>query len=550
MANEYQVAWLGAETLVSVPSDVQVAFVGAEILQTTQGLGQIAALSLEVMQSVQASGQVAAIAVEVLRSIEFKVSPPFLDEGDSIFAPVFYEPFRPNYADGTDSTTFAPSVYIEPGSLPEPDVPAEWNPYRPDIPISIAESDPETYDYMRQQAETIREQHDKIQAGDTTFPWELAVKRSDTADFTLGAVTRFQHADYGMIHAKYVQFSAEFDYAIRPFVGQESGAAEWIVTNVIANTNPNAVRGLSMCYNNHPAGQYGWIQIDGPGTFDLELISDTKPESFERFTWSQTDPRQVNLLAGRAVGYVVDASKVAETLDGNNQSYSPKHWTLSTANWMVDLTGYTRAYYDSIVADDVASLQAQVDALDAAIAALQANDYGDAIAALQEAQALLTQQLDFEAKIRNTTDANLSSKIQLLNDAVSGLLNAGGYASTGDLASIQNQVNINANKIAVIQSDTSDADRLTVLEAWKATAQAQIDTLNALVGATMSRWAVSAVGTGVSQAITLPVSSRTVNDVLVFVNGVRWETSEYTIAGDQLTMTSNAAGDSIEIVGL
>lgn len=60
---------------------------------------------------------------------------------------------------------------------------------------------------------------------------------------------------------------------------------------------------------------------------------------------------------------------------------------------------------------------------------------------------------------------------------------------------------------------------------------------------------VDAVGTGASQVIILPSALFAIVDVLVFVNGIRYECSEYTIVGANLTITTNAAGDSIEIVG-
>lgn len=59
---------------------------------------------------------------------------------------------------------------------------------------------------------------------------------------------------------------------------------------------------------------------------------------------------------------------------------------------------------------------------------------------------------------------------------------------------------------------------------------------------------VTATGTGAAQNITLPVSGLTDGQVLVFVNGIRYETDEYSIVGTTLNITTNAAGDSIEIV--
>lgn len=62
-------------------------------------------------------------------------------------------------------------------------------------------------------------------------------------------------------------------------------------------------------------------------------------------------------------------------------------------------------------------------------------------------------------------------------------------------------------------------------------------------------WLVTGVGTGSAQVLVLPTSGLALDAVLVFVNGLRWETTEYTIAGANLTLTTNSAGDTIQIVG-
>jgi hypothetical protein len=61
---------------------------------------------------------------------------------------------------------------------------------------------------------------------------------------------------------------------------------------------------------------------------------------------------------------------------------------------------------------------------------------------------------------------------------------------------------------------------------------------------------VTATGTGASQVVTLPSLGLNDAQVLVFVNGIRYESDEYSISEDELTLTTNAAGDSIEIACL
>lgn len=62
-------------------------------------------------------------------------------------------------------------------------------------------------------------------------------------------------------------------------------------------------------------------------------------------------------------------------------------------------------------------------------------------------------------------------------------------------------------------------------------------------------WKVDAVGTGAPQNIVIPDINPAEQAVMIFVNGLRWQTTEYSIAGNVVTLTTNSAGDAIEIVG-
>lgn len=62
-----------------------------------------------------------------------------------------------------------------------------------------------------------------------------------------------------------------------------------------------------------------------------------------------------------------------------------------------------------------------------------------------------------------------------------------------------------------------------------------------------SAWRTEAVGTGASQDITIPVTGLDPAEVMVFVNGILFDTDEYSIAGTTLTITTNAADDEIAI---
>lgn len=75
-------------------------------------------------------------------------------------------------------------------------------------------------------------------------------------------------------------------------------------------------------------------------------------------------------------------------------------------------------------------------------------------------------------------------------------------------------------------------------------------TIAATGGSSGILWAVDATGTGASQGITMPASVANAQDVLVFVNGIRWKASEYSVSTTTLTITSNASGDNIQIIGI
>lgn len=63
-------------------------------------------------------------------------------------------------------------------------------------------------------------------------------------------------------------------------------------------------------------------------------------------------------------------------------------------------------------------------------------------------------------------------------------------------------------------------------------------------------WTISATGTGAAQTIDLGVSVKSAASAVVFVNGIRYTASEYVVDGSQISLTTNAAGDSIEIIGV
>lgn len=59
----------------------------------------------------------------------------------------------------------------------------------------------------------------------------------------------------------------------------------------------------------------------------------------------------------------------------------------------------------------------------------------------------------------------------------------------------------------------------------------------------------TAVGTGASQNITLSSAPISGGLLMVFVNGIKYQqTTDYTVSGTTLTLTTNASGDAIEVI--
>jgi len=63
-------------------------------------------------------------------------------------------------------------------------------------------------------------------------------------------------------------------------------------------------------------------------------------------------------------------------------------------------------------------------------------------------------------------------------------------------------------------------------------------------------WEVTDTGTGSSQNVTIPVSVSNEEDILVFVNGIRYPTSDFSVSGTTVTLTTNSSGDDIRVLGV
>lgn len=166
-----------------------------------------------------------------------------------------------------------------------PNTGGELNPHRPTVPDEIKEVSPILHEYLQDQASTLRTQHNKIQAGDTTFPWEVLIDFSDRQEYTLGSLGKFFHNDYGMILARYVRFAY-----MNPDIDEGSPIGmdivtdiPWHVTNVLSRSKEELAIGIGACFERPPSGAYGWIIVSGVNI--QSLYSDAVVNNEERVGW-------------------------------------------------------------------------------------------------------------------------------------------------------------------------------------------------------------------------------------------------------------------------
>jgi hypothetical protein len=164
----------------------------------------------------------------------------------------------------------------------------ELNPYRPTIPTEIWNQNEILGRFLREQTEILRQQHNKTQAGDSTFPWELLTRNSDLKQYNLGSLGRFFHPLYGVIHARYVKFSTWVDTpAPTTPVGLLAGAEsqDWVVTNDFSLSRSDLVLGVVFVQNVPALGTFGWVVTEGANPLAVQALG-IPARVNEPYTWA------------------------------------------------------------------------------------------------------------------------------------------------------------------------------------------------------------------------------------------------------------------------
>jgi len=219
----------------------------------------------------------------------------------------------------------------------------EANPFRPDIPVGIADLGGGLYDYLREQAELIREQHNNYQAGDSTFPWHLISVTGKTLVHTPGSLTRFVHETYGLLHGRYVRFSDNWKFADHPFVGHDKTRNDWTATNVAAKTDKFRVIGVCGAALSDVTELYGWVITNGRGPFEIIVEAESPPTAFQRISWNPNGG-VASVAPGPQVALILSDGPFEEKLTDEGASYIPPRWTIPAGDWFADVHGDTPEY--------------------------------------------------------------------------------------------------------------------------------------------------------------------------------------------------------------
>ena len=346
----------------------------------------------------------------------------------------------------------------------------EWNPYRPDVPRELAETDPALYEYLREQAEITREQHEATQAGDTTFPWQMIATQGTTKTQTLGSLTRFFHETYGLMQGRYIEYSRHWSGAHQhPWVGHDSTKqSDWMAIDGGQRTMSPRVIGWSGPYDTNLANKFGWALTQGRGPEDITIVADTRPVAGKRFTWDPSDPSVGVIGPGPAVGMILTMANAAANGTPRNGRFA---WTIPAGDWYIDVEGVTDEYIATATTGSLDDIRARLDAVEAA-AGLDDGGLDDAIAALAQSVTNLQTGLSQESNTRANADTGIHGQITDLSARVDLLTGLG----SGDYSAIFARIEgVESNVTTLTGRVTAAAARLDDLDGWRATASLEID---------------------------------------------------------------------------
>lgn len=359
----------------------------------------------------------------------------------NMFAPILIEREKTIYG--------VEKFLVELASFPMP----EHNPYRPRIPEQLIGMGDDFYDFYEENQQIHREQHNFIQAGDSTFPYQLVIKSHDAKHYKLGSVGKFYHEDYGIFHARYVLFDKLTEVTtphcpMGLFKKSPDNNLDWRVTNDLTLSDPDLAVGISAPFTLPTDGQYGWVIVDGSILQQVENTSTTAAIG-ESFAWDSSGAIS-NTAKGKVLGRRV------------SKPGSPTDTAIMAGQMWVRSESLSEASIADLVDSQVQDLRDALEELQNTIGSLPT---GDQVVALQAQITTLQNKLTIEIGERKAMDSAIQDQIAGL-DAV-------------DSAALDNAITNVMNTITAAVSNLTamiDAVRLIAIEALdKANAALGID---------------------------------------------------------------------------
>ena len=162
----------------------------------------------------------------------------------------------------------------------------ESNPYQPTAP-----NGPDTFDFLNDLTVNLRAQHNKIQAGDSSTPWQMLNELTQKPLNTPGSQGKFVHPVYGIIAATYVEFknpvAGIWTGVPVGFLAPSTLGFAWEVTTDLAKSAATRLVGLQAAFSIPQDGDYGWAITEGVNTQSVNYQGD-KPELNQSLGWAQT----------------------------------------------------------------------------------------------------------------------------------------------------------------------------------------------------------------------------------------------------------------------
>lgn len=341
---------------------------------------------------------------------------------------------------------------------PEPPV-VEVNPYQANTP---------NVDHQR----IMREQHNLLQAGDSTFHWGVLTDIYAEPKYTLGSLGRFYHDQLGMIHARFVKFVDLVKCDSKGFpVGWHTSKRElWTVTNQLSKSSQLYAIGVAIPYNElaFQGDCYGWVIVDGLVPVEMDIALDSTPIMFgTEYGWSDTGKIKPSIT-----GYSLGIRFTTEKLP-----------TLPIGTFKVELEKLSQVRLAGIITTKLAPLSTALGALTTRVSTLETTVGGHTTQISGLTSRVDALELSLASEIKSLSDSLAQIRRQIPDSDFVGYVNTAisnlkGYVDANNtvIGTVANNALLRANAAYALAESTSYA-----------AVQAQIDAINTAMGGITDR---------------------------------------------------------------